>query len=166
MAVEGNETMAGPAEEFRASKAALIERAKTLLDEIVASSSRLERAGYASELRVTFDQLDATIEQVLQVKSDAISAAIDRRAHAENQRQPAVCSTCLKLLTECQSDLLEYIELVAQQAASGACWPADVCRAKLRAAMKPGDRVSMLGYGRLTIVRPDGTGFVVYQRES
>jgi len=156
--------MAGPAEEFRADKAARIKRATSLLDAMGASHSRLERAGHASELKAILNGLDVTIEQVLQVKSDAISAAIDRRALAESQRQPAVCSTCLKLLTESESDLAEYIDLVVQQAAGN--WQADVCRAKLRAAMKPGDRVSMLGYGRLTIVRPDGTGFVVYQRES
>src|SRR5690348_11356600 len=116
MAVEGREAMAGPAQEFRANKAARIKHAKNRLDAIVAGSSRLERSAYASELKAIFDELDDMIEQVIQVKSDAISAAIDRRAHAESQRQPAICSTCVKLLTESESDLADYIELVAQQA--------------------------------------------------
>jgi hypothetical protein len=153
--------MPGPAEDFRANKAARIAHAKTRLDLTTATASRAQRALYVEEVKAILDELDDMVEQAIRVKAEMISAAIDRRA----QSQPAICSSCNRLLTESEADLFEYIELVAAQAAQMG-WPADLCRAKLRAAMKCGDRVTMLGYGRVTIVKPDGTGFVVFQRES
>jgi hypothetical protein len=156
--------MSTAAEEFRANKAAQIARAKRLLQVIVASPSRAERVQSANEIEELIGELDAMVEQVVHVKAGAISAAISQ-AQNQTQRQPAVCSTCLKLLTESESELADYIELVVRQARA-ASWPEDACRAKLRAAMRPGDRVGAVWLGRIVIVRPDGRTAEVYQRES
>jgi hypothetical protein len=158
--------MAEPADKFRENKAARIVHAKNRLRTMVYLASARERSVCASEVEAIFDELDDMVEQTIRVKADVISAAIDGRAQARAaQRQPAVCSSCMKLLTDTEADLEEYIELAVRQACNFS-WSVDVCRAKLRAAMKPGDRIALLGYGRVTIVKPDGTSFVVYQRDS
>jgi hypothetical protein len=161
MPIEQDGSAVGPAEAFRAKKAAQIDRVNALLRKIVTRSPK--SADDANGIVAVVNELNEMVEQTMKVKADMISAAINSRATA--QSQPGICSTCVRLMTESETDLAEYIDLVAQQA-SQMGWPADLCRAKLRTAMKPGDRLSLLGYGRAQIVRPDGSSFVVYQRDS
>jgi hypothetical protein len=155
-------TMARSAEEFRHDKQALIDRVKSLLRDAIVSNSRSARSRVAEAISSGLDELGGMIDQVVAIRADMIAGAIaGRRLEIE----PAICSSCLNRLTETAEQLDDHIESAVRHA-RGYGWPADICREKLRNAMRPGDRVILLAWGRLTVGRPDGSAFIVYQRDS
>jgi hypothetical protein len=147
-----------PVDNFRVDKAAQLKHAKALLREAPDDV----RKGVGAVLA----WLDDAFEQLYRVKANMISAAISERTELKRaDNGPALCSNCLRLMTETDEQLTDYIELVVREARN-LSWPEDVCRSKLRNALHPGDRIAELGYGRMRVIRPDGFSFWVFQRES